>query len=203
MYSSAFVFGLLAGLSIGPIAILILNLAITRGPQAAVLAGIGAALGDFVWGTAAFLGGAALSAALAGQEGLFKALCSAMLMAIAGWMLRSAVVRLRAGAVPDAASAGRAADRYGPLLGTLALTCANPLTAVVFVGFMARIDGPITAADACGMGLMVFAGSLTVQLMIASAGSALRNLARSPTRVFAMNVACLAALVGYAIDGLL
>ena len=123
MHTSAFIFGVLAGLSIGPIAVLILNLALTYGPRSAVLAGLGAALGDLVWGMTAFLGGSALSAAFIGREYYFKALCSALLIGIAIWMLWIAVRRLRAGALPDAGDAARATERYGALLGTFGLTC--------------------------------------------------------------------------------
>ncbi|MGO9111593.1 MAG: LysE family translocator [Thermoguttaceae bacterium] len=203
MHTSAFIFGVLAGLSIGPIAVLILNLALTYGPRSAVLAGLGAALGDLVWGMTAFLGGSALSAAFIGREYYFKALCSALLIGIAIWMLWIAVRRLRAGALPDAGDAARATERYGALLGTFGLTCANPLTAIVFAGFLARIDGPVNIGEACKLGLMVFLGSLLVQVMIALAGSLIRPLIRTPHRVFAVNVVSLAVLIVFALSGLL
>jgi threonine/homoserine/homoserine lactone efflux protein len=131
----------------------------------------------------------------------FKALCSAIFLGIAVRMLYNAVRRLRAGAMQDSGDAARSTDRYGALLGTFALTCANPLTAVLFVGFLTRIEGPVTAGDACGLGMMVFAGSPIVQLMIALAGSAIRPLICTPFRVFAVNVAALVALVGFALSG--
>ena len=203
MYMSAFIFGVLAGLSIGPIAILIMNLALTRGPRPAVLAGVGAALGDLVWAITAFLGGSTLSAAFNGREYYFKALCSALLIGIATWMLWKAIRRLRAGTMPDAGDAARASGRHGAFLGTFALTCANPLTAVVFIGFLARINGPVTIADAFALGLMVFLGSLIIQVMIALAASLIRPVIRTPRRVCVTNVVSLASLVGFAISGLM
>jgi threonine/homoserine/homoserine lactone efflux protein len=153
MYSSAFVFGVLAGLSIIEIALLIVNLALTHGTRPAVLAGIGAALGDLVWGTAALLSGSALSDVFVGREICFKPLCSVMVLGMGAWMLRNAVRPLKAAAIPDPRKARRAIHRYGPLLGTFALTCANPLMAVAFVGFLPpRIVGPVSIADACGLG---------------------------------------------------
>jgi hypothetical protein len=50
-----------------------------------VLAGIGAALSDLVWGMAALLRGSALSDVFVGREIYFKALCWVMLLGPAGW----------------------------------------------------------------------------------------------------------------------
>ena len=71
-------------------------------------------------------------------------------------MLQGTIRRLRSGVLPEVGDVVLATRRYGVLLGTFGLTCANPLTAVVLAGFLARVDGPINVGNACGMGAMGF-----------------------------------------------
>lgn len=203
MLTSAFVFGVLAGLSIGPIAILILNLGLTQGWRSACLAGVGAALGDLVWAQVAFIGGSTLSCLLLGHEWYFKHICAILLLGVAMKMGMSSIQSLRSGKMPSSRNAENMTTKHGKLLGTFGLTCCNPLTAVVFCGFLARTDGMITLADGIVLGVMVFLGSLLVQMAIAFAGSVMRPLVKTPLGILAINLCSVTFLVIFAFQSLL
>ncbi|HZC77546.1 MAG TPA: LysE family transporter [Ktedonobacterales bacterium] len=156
-------FGLLVAASIGPIAILILTTAASRGLWPGVFAALGAALADFVYALLAFSAGAWALPLVEAQARAIRIGSSLLLIGFALAMFRQS---LRTGSAQPATP--RAAS--GTLLPTFMLTLLNPATFVIFAGFVPQL--PVAGAPALALWLAfgLFLGSLIVQLALALSG---------------------------------
>jgi threonine/homoserine/homoserine lactone efflux protein len=164
----ALLFGVSVGLSIGPVAILILTLAATEGFPAGLRAGLGAAAADFCYALLAFLGGSALSER-AQALGPFIAAPAALLLLLLGlWLCRQALHRGGETLLP-AVLARR------PFVGVFALTLGNPLTVLLFVGFAPQLPLAASSAAAFTYALACGLGSGLVQTALAFGGERLRR----------------------------
>lgn len=161
----ALVFGAILAGSIGPIALLIIETAARRGVVAGCFAGLGAALADFVYALLAFTMGALLLP-------LLDAHATAIRMASAALLIGLGLVMLlrRAG---EAAAAPAPRPAAQALLPTLLLTLVNPMTLVVFAGFVPQLPVAGSLPTAAWLAFALFAGSLLVQVALALAGSLL------------------------------
>jgi len=200
---SAFLFGAVVAITLGPIAVLIVRLGVTRGWRSACLAGLGAALGDLVWAWTAFLSGSLLASLLVGRERYFKLGCAVLLAVIAVRMALAAIRSWKAGTLPDATEAEKQMGKYGELLGTFTLTCCNPLTVLLFGGFLVQIDHAIPIGQALLLGVVLFLGSLVVQMSLALGSAAVRPLVATPGRVLTVNLLAATLLVFFAVSGVL
>jgi threonine/homoserine/homoserine lactone efflux protein len=164
----ALLFGVSVGLSIGPVAILILTLAATQGFPAGWRAGLGAAAADFCYALLAFLGGSALSERVQALFSLIAAPAALLLVVLGLWLCRQALNRGREMLLP-AVLARR------PFVGVFALTLGNPLTVLLFVGFAPQLPLAASAAAAFGYALACGLGSGLVQTALALGGERLRR----------------------------
>lgn len=159
----AFVFGVLVAASIGPIALLIFGTAVDRGLLSGCLAGLGAALADLLYALLAFSIGAVLLPPLAAHSTAIGIGSALVLCVLAVVMIgrEFAAARQPVGGAPGSSVM---------LLPTFLLTLVNPLTLVMFVGFVPQLPlaGSLTAAGWLAFGL--FCGSLAIQCTIAVAG---------------------------------
>ena len=185
--------GILAGYAIaipvGPIAVLIIETGIRRGLFAAAAAGAGAASADGFYATVAGLVGAAVAGLVAPVMTPARFVGGALLAFIAARSLwaasRPTPPPAPAGDLPAAPTDTTATARAGVALRTylvfLGLTLINPMT---FLYFAVLVLGLPPAAGGEGRVLFVagaFAGSLSWQLLLATAGSMLGG--RLPPRV--------------------
>jgi threonine/homoserine/homoserine lactone efflux protein len=99
-FLKALVFGLLVAASIGPIAILIITTAASRGPWPGIGAALGAALADLVYALAAFWAGALVLPLLEAQAQAIRAGSALVLIGVALAMLRSSLGAGAAGPAP-------------------------------------------------------------------------------------------------------
>lgn len=156
-------FGLLVAGSIGPIAILIVSTAASRGLWAGIFAALGAALADLAYALLAFWVGAWALPLLEAQAQWIRIGSALVLIGFAIAMFRSAI---RPGtstpAVPRAAS--------GTLLPTFLLTFFNPMTLAFFVGFVPQLPVAGAPALAAWLAFALFLGSLGVQVALAISG---------------------------------
>lgn len=188
--------GALVGLGIaiplGAIGVLLLQTGMLHGWRPAAAGGIGAALVDLSYATAAVLAGGAVSTALAGHERVVGVIGAGVLAAVAVTGVRR-VIRDRSAAVVHSVGGSVAPART--LVRFVVLTAVNPLTVVYFAavaaGFAAELGSASSkAAFVVGIG----AASAGWQLLLAAVGTVLG--ARVGPRVRAV-----LGVIGYAVVG--
>lgn len=191
----ALAFGASIGLAVGPIALLIVNVGLTQGLRRASACALGAAAADFSYALLALALGAQLESWLLDQRTAFE-LSSGALLLVLGIRLAMSARRCvaRSKAPADAShSIGIGA--------TYLLTLANPLTILLFVSFSGQL--PLAGAPAATLGyaLLIFLGSLPVQLVYAMLGSTLHS-SLSPTGVRRANLAAALAIAAFGVYGM-
>lgn len=186
-------FGVVLAGSIGPIALLIFGTAARRGFAAGAFAGLGAALADLLYALVAFTAGALLLPLLAAHEQPIRKGSAVLLIALALTML------VRRPAAAEAAAAPGAAASVWP---TFLLTLVNPMTIVVFAGFVPQL--PIAGAPqaAAWLAFALFLGSVAVQLAIAAAGAAAGALLPSAGWRRAIGAASATGILAFGVAGL-
>lgn len=171
----SFLFGAGVAMSIGPIALLIANVAARRGIGAGVCSALGAAVADFVYALIAFLAGHSIAATIAEHSTAFNVAAGLALCCVGGTMLLNGLKR------SDEVTEIRRADMsLRPFSSTFLLTLVNPMGIVIFAGFALTLPAVATAAEAALYAVCVFAGSLIVQILFAAAGSALGRALHRP-----------------------
>lgn len=188
----SFLFGLVIAAAIGPIALLIFSTAAGRGFAVGAFAGAGAALADLLYALAAFSAGALLLPLLVAHERGIRIGGGLLLIALGIAML------LRG----EAAEEMREPQAAAALWPTFLLTLVNPLTIVVFAGFVPQLPLAGSAGNAAALALALFLGSLAVQLAIAAAGAALGAALPSPGWRRALGAASALGILGFGIAGL-
>ncbi|HEY7741090.1 MAG TPA: LysE family transporter [Steroidobacteraceae bacterium] len=185
-------FGAVLAGSIGPIALLIFGTAARRGFAAGVFAAAGAALADFAYALAAFSIGALVLPRLAAHQGAVRIASASLLVALGLLML------LRRPA--DAAAPAQPAARM--LLPVFLLTLVNPMTIVVFAGFVPQLplagSLPVAAWLAFGLGV----GSLSVAVAVAGAGALLGAALPGPGWRRAISAVSAIGILAFGIAGL-
>jgi len=190
----ALVFGVAVAASIGPIALMIFGIAARRGLAVGCFAGLGAALADLVYALLAFSIGALLLPMLAEHAIAIRIACALLLTGLGSWMLLSGV------AAPPAAAGPQPAART--MLAIFLLTMVNPMTLVVFAGFVPQLPVAGSCRVAIWLALALFAGSLLVQLALAVAGSALGVALPGRRWQRAIHLASAAGILAFGLAGL-
>jgi threonine/homoserine/homoserine lactone efflux protein len=161
----AFVFGAVVAGAIGPIALLIFGTAARHGFAAGAVAGLGAALADFLYALAAFSIGALLLPMLDAHADALRAGCALILVGLGAAML--AGLRKRGRSPEPARPAAHA------FLPTFLLTIVNPMTLVMFAGLAPQLPVAGSLATAAGLALALAAGSFAVAAAVAGFGAVL------------------------------
>ena len=201
----AFAFGVTMAIAIGPIALLIVQTAMSRGLRAGAFAGLGAGLADLTYGLVAFFAGHALTPTLEAHAGAIRAAASGVLVAFGLWMVYGALRRPN-GAVaagdPDDGAPSRAPAAGSPLFTTYALTIVNPMTVIAFLGFAPQLPLAGSAWRAAAYAFCLFAGSVCVQLLLALGGAGLGRLVKDRRWIRALNAASGLGIAAFGIAGL-
>jgi len=156
-------FGVVVAASIGPIALLIIAMAAGRGLRLGSFAALGAALADFAYALLAFSAGALVLPLLVAQARAVRIGSALVLIVLAIAMIR----RHFAARDTNPAASQRAA---GALLPTFLLTLVNPMTLVIFAGFVPQLPLGGSLATAAMLAFGLFLGSLLIQLALAISG---------------------------------
>lgn len=182
-YIQTFIFGITLAISIGPIAILILNQGINCGLRNGALCGLGAAMSDFTYAIVAFTIGGLLIPLIENQKEIIPIVSSAVLVFFGLWMIYTTFKKQSS----EKKSKYSLTCKY-PFVTTYGLTIANPLTIVVFAGFTGLLtsDGE---ANIYTHALIIFIASLLVQMLIAFAGSKLATFFSRPKTLLYFNLA--------------
>lgn len=156
-------FGLFIAASIGPIALLIIGTAASRGLRQGCFAAVGAALADFAYALLAFSVGALILPLLEAHAVAIR-ICSALLL------IGFAIAMI----CRDIAATNRqpviSHSTVGALIPTFLLTLLNPMTLAIFAGFVPQLPLAGSLATAAWLALGLFLGSLLIQLGLATSG---------------------------------
>ncbi|HXV40649.1 MAG TPA: LysE family transporter [Steroidobacteraceae bacterium] len=185
-------FGAVLAGSIGPIALLIFGTAARRGFAAGVFAAAGAALADLAYALVAFSIGALVLPLLAAHQTAVRIASASLLVALGLLML------LRPPA--DAAAPAQPAARM--LLPVFLLTLVNPMTIVVFAGFVPQLPLAGSLPVAAWLAFALGVGSLTVAVAVAGAGALLGAALPGAGWRRAINAVSAAGILAFGIAGL-
>jgi len=178
-----FIFGITLALSIGPIAILILNRSINCGLKNGVLSGLGAALADLTYAVIAFAAGQFIFPYLEHRKDSIPLISGAVLVIFSLGMIFTTLKNRS-----DENNQQDSISCKWPLITTYGLTLANPLTIVVFTGF----SGLLMADGVKNIYLhafVVFIASLIIKTLIALTGNKLAHFITKRSTLFYFNLA--------------
>jgi len=181
-YFQSFIFGLTIALSIGPIAILILNQSINCGLKNGALCGLGAATADLTYALIAFTFGNVLFSLLESYKGIIPLISAVILILFGIWMIFTMMKKKDT----NKAVKYSLTCRY-PFVTTYGLTIANPLTIIVFASF-AGIVSSENESNIFIHAIIIFIASLIIQLIIAFAGSHLARFFSNPKTLLYFNL---------------
>lgn len=188
-------FGFVLSLSVGPVAMLIVNYAIRSGSMYAARAALGAATADGIYALIAFTIGALITSTLIDHVRLFKLTGSILLLVMGLRMFWHATK-------PRASTAGVRHQLSGrPFSSILLITLANPLTVLLFYGYATSL--PATRPNWVLGPVSVFIGSLGGQMVFATGGSAIGRFIKSRRALDASNVIGALVVMAYGLVGLL
>ncbi len=169
-----FVKGLIIGFSIaapvGPIGLLCIRKTLLQGMSAGVVAGLGAAAADAIYGSIAAFGITVIAQFLLDQQVLLK-LVGGSFLCFLGYKSFTA-------APPDSSLQVKSTGIFKGFLSTFLLTITNPMTILSFAGIFAGLGIGSAAGDRLGAVQMVagvFAGSLLWWLVLSGCISAFRE----------------------------
>jgi threonine/homoserine/homoserine lactone efflux protein len=170
------VIGFMIAIPVGPAAALCIRRSITVGAMAGYMSGIGAALGDSVFGAVAAFGLSFVEKFVADNEGLLRGLGGAILM-VMGWL----TMRQRPRAVGDPVAADRehqVATHVHFLTSSFFITVFNPLTVMAFgAAFAGRNLAGVGSSlpDAALLVASVFVGALAWWFILCVTAVSLRH----------------------------
>lgn len=191
----AFLFGVTLAAAVGPIALLIVDYGIRSGFIVALRSGLGAALADLTFAMAALFAGASILRVTQDHEHVVRTIASATLILLGLWMIRRSTVDAGVGAQTKS-------DAERPLTTTYLLTMINPMTVVLFMGFLPHLpDNPDPVQVALAV-TALFAGSLFVQTGFALGGAGLRRWIVDGRRVRQLNAMSALGVIAFGIAGL-
>ncbi|MEJ8802365.1 LysE family translocator [Pontibacter sp. H249] len=195
----AFIFGLTIAIAIGPIAVLIINRGLTSGLRSGVVSGVGAALADFTYGILAFTIGTLVVSYLHMNQLYFSYATAVILFLFGIWMHKGSLM-----AAPSSHTESNNSHHVNYLFSTYLLTIVNPLTIILFLGFSGQLISPVTGIiEIVALSAAIFAGSLSVQLLLAIFGASLGRFIRDPKVIKLLNVASSILIILFGIAGLL
>jgi threonine/homoserine/homoserine lactone efflux protein len=181
---------------VGPVGILCIRRALAQGLSAALIAGLGAALADTIFGAVAGLGLTMISGFVLNHQTVIRL--------IGGFFL--IVVAFRGWHDPDCARVDRfkGGGLFKDFLSTFLMSLANPATILAAVGVFAAL-GAIGLNDSGAASILilgVFFGSSLWWLILSAAAGAVRSRF-SPERLTLLNrgSSALIGLIGTAILG--
>jgi threonine/homoserine/homoserine lactone efflux protein len=171
VFLSAAAVGFTLAAPIGPMALLLMRRALTRGWSAAMITGLGIATGDAIYGAVGALGLASIGAFLAAHAQPIHIAAGAVLFAVGVQTL------LKRG--DQAASSER-----GEFVRTVVLTLTNPMTIVAYAAATTFLSPPATFDPhfVTDVVLGVFSGSVAWWIVLVTVTTSLRRVIRPNVR---------------------
>lgn len=163
----SFIFGLTLGISVGPIALMIINYGVTRWFRSALAAALGAGLADLSFAFVAFGVGASVVPLLQSNECLPKLVSAILLLALGLKMIKESISSPVQALSTDRMHTGR------EFCSAYIFTIVNPLTIILFVAFAGQLELSGHWSEYVVYPLAIFAGSLPTQMFLAICASAI------------------------------
>ena len=168
-FATGFGLGLAIAMPVGPISLLCIQQALTRGYGAGVAAGLGVALADTVYGAIAAFGLTAITNVLVNLQAPLRilGLLATIWLAVRIWRDADAPKHLGSGATSGAATCAH----------LFVLTLANPMTILTFLALFVGARVGLTAGyeAPAALTLGVFAGSLLWWVVVSGVVGVLRE----------------------------
>jgi len=165
----AFIFGFILSLSIGPIAILVLNNGIQHGYTVAVRSAIGAALADYCYALISFVVGTWIITSFSEYH--------YQIIFLSSWVLIFVGFHMMFGALQNTkllANFNRPTRKLG-FRATFYLTLANPVAVIALSAFIGHSTNNVDLLFALQLAGAIFTGSLLIQCLLAILGSAFKD----------------------------
>jgi putative LysE/RhtB family amino acid efflux pump len=192
--------GLAVAMPVGAMGVLCMQRTLERGWRSGLATGAGIATADALYASLAALGVGAVTSMLIEWQGPVRVVGGAALV-ILGFRAvfsASAAVPGRVEYLPDRAG-HRTRDNLGAYLSAVALTLANPMTILAFVGVFlgAGLSAAVNAGAVAGAVLGVACGSLLWWLVLVAATTAAgRGMGASARRIIARASGAAVAVFG-------
>lgn len=191
----SYVFGLLLGIAIGPIALLILNTALQHGARAGLACAAGATTADLLFAWPAFALAQHIVPLVLRFEAALQAGAASVLLLFALHMLWQLYRKPPAQSAPP-----RNAGHY--YRGTLLLTLVNPLTVLAFASYATQIVATTSQLPASLLALAAAAGTGTVALALVLGAHAVRRVVTDPYWLRVLNGCSAVGILLFALRGL-
>lgn len=195
----AFAFGIVLAAAVGPIALVIATNSLRFGLASGIQSALGAALGDLTFAVLATLLSASITTVLLEHTRQVELAGSIALILYGIYM------------IVQASGAGEGAEAIEPRLvsspsrhlqTTYALTLVNPLTVIVFGGFIAQLPAGLPVARLSSVITSLFMGSLVIQLGIAVGAAFIGTRLRDHNWIRRFNLASGHGIVAFGLLGL-
>jgi len=197
-FIKAVLFDFSLAISIGPIAILIMNQSIHCGLKNGLKSGLGAALADLSYALLAFAGEQTIISLLNDYHELFRIVSSGLLLLFALRMTYTSVKKMVLDNANSTSVAGLSCNK--PLFTIYSLTLLNPLTILVFSGLAGQFP-TLAVVDIMMLSAGIFAGSLVVQWILALAGKIMADFFIGKKWIAYLNLVSALAIAGFGLSG--
>lgn len=189
----AYIFGFTLAMSIGPIAMIIINNAIRNGRTIALKNSMGAACGDFTFALLAFSVGVSILSSLEEFRFYIEKGSALILLLFGLWML--------VGAVRSANQELNSQNNFLPgFKATYFLTIMNPLSIVAFMAYSNNLLKTGSFAEIILIAFCIFAGSLSAQTIYALGASSFRRLFTNTAIPTYINLLSSLVVIGFGIN---
>ncbi len=178
----AYIFGLTLSLTVGPMTLLIVQRAISKGLKSAMLTSLGLALADWTWALIAFSIGAYVLVLVSEYQALVKIFSGIVLLCLGAYIFWSSLVAFKGHKALKAANTSG-----GDFISAYLLTLHNPLTIAIFLSFIGHTNELQSVFSVILYANMVLLGSATGQFTVALISYNLRRFFKSPKTIFLMN----------------
>ncbi len=193
-FIKAYFIGMIIALTIGPISLLIFQRGISKGVRSGVATAFGVALADCTFALAACFIGVSLLVFIEQYERYVYLFSGVVLLGLGLHVLQSARTAYRQ-KTPRRAVVATGSD----CLSAYVLTIHNPMTILVFLGFLSYMTGIRSLGGIFLFALFLFLGSLTVQLSIAIIGSSLRRFFQNSKSILFLNMLSALGIIAFAV----
>ena len=170
LYLRGIAIGFAIAAPIGPVGLLCIRKALADGRIAAIVAGLGAAMADTIFGAVVGLGLTVVSLFVAAHQTEFKLIGGTFMAILGAHTWRSAAFSM----APPQRGPGMLRD----FVSTFLITMTNPATILGVIGVFAALGSAAQPADRADAGLLVagiFSGSVLWWVVLASVASAVRS----------------------------
>jgi threonine/homoserine/homoserine lactone efflux protein len=195
----AFVFGIILASAVGPVALLIATNSLRFGWASGIQSAVGAALGDLTYAALAATAGSGISALLQAHSAQINR-AGALLLAFYGAYIVVQAYQARNSA--HAVEACQAPAGFRQMQSIYVLTLVNPLTIIVFGGFIAQLPSGLSISRLTSVVASLFLGSLAVQLGIALAAGVVGSRLQNDDWIRAINLASGFGIMAFGLFGL-